>query len=148
MADLVAGVERSGAPHGVASSFEKFAPFTFACGVTFVAARYQGMGYSGGRIGRGRDAWALHVVSQEPKHSMDPLPSIDRKKCTGCHRCVDICPTQALAQAAGKAYLAHPERCTYCTVCEDVCPEDAIALPFLIVLAPQYLPDLQGFLKP
>ncbi len=46
-------------------------------------------------------------------------------------------PTQALGQVAGKAFLAHPERCTYCTVCEDVCPEDAIALPFLIVLAPQ-----------
>jgi formate hydrogenlyase subunit 6/NADH:ubiquinone oxidoreductase subunit I len=50
---------------------------------------------------------------------------------------VDVCPTQALAQVAGKAFLAYPERCTYCTACEDVCPEDAIALPFLIVLAQQ-----------
>lgn len=68
---------------------------------------------------------------------MDPLPSIDQRRCTGCHRCIDVCPTQALAQIAGKAFLVYPERCTYCTACEDVCPKDAIALPFLIVLAPQ-----------
>ena len=67
---------------------------------------------------------------------MEPLPVIDQKLCTGCHRCVDVCPTQVLVQVAGKAFLAFPERCTYCTACEDVCPEDAISLPFLIVLAP------------
>ncbi len=72
----------------------------------------------------------------ELRYRMDPLPTIDSKKCTGCHRCVDLCPTQALAQVAGKAFLAYPDRCTYCTACEDVCPENAIALPFLIVMAP------------
>ena len=64
-----------------------------------------------------------------------PLPRIDQSLCTGCHRCVDICPTQALAQANGKAYLRDVDRCTYCTACEEVCPVNAIALPFLIVLA-------------
>jgi formate hydrogenlyase subunit 6/NADH:ubiquinone oxidoreductase subunit I len=65
----------------------------------------------------------------------EPLPKIDAARCTGCHRCIDICPTQALIQIKGKAALAYPERCTYCSACEEVCPEDAIALPFLIVLA-------------
>ncbi len=64
-----------------------------------------------------------------------PLPRIDQSLCTGCHRCIDICPTQALAQANGKAYLRDVERCTYCTACEEICPVSAIALPFLIVLA-------------
>lgn len=64
-----------------------------------------------------------------------PLPKIDLSRCTGCHRCVDVCPTQALDQAAGKAYLRYPDKCTYCSACEEVCPEGAIALPFLIVLA-------------
>jgi formate hydrogenlyase subunit 6/NADH:ubiquinone oxidoreductase subunit I len=63
-------------------------------------------------------------------------PRIDRLRCTGCERCVDICPTQALANVNGKAVLAFPDRCTYCTACEDVCPEGAIALPFLVVFAP------------
>jgi formate hydrogenlyase subunit 6/NADH:ubiquinone oxidoreductase subunit I len=63
----------------------------------------------------------------------DPLPTIDLARCTGCHACVDLCPTAALAQIADKAELLFPERCTYCTACEDICPEHAIALPFLIV---------------
>lgn len=64
---------------------------------------------------------------------MEPLPIIHLDLCTGCHRCVDICPTCALTQIAGKAVLQRPDRCTYCTACEDVCPEGAIELPFLIV---------------
>ncbi len=96
------------------------------------------MSYSGGRIGAtAASEYVLPWNRQEPRHGMNPLPTIDPKRCTGCHRCVDVCPTQALAQVAGKAFLAYPERCTYCTACEDVCPEDAIALPFLIVLAQQ-----------
>jgi formate hydrogenlyase subunit 6/NADH:ubiquinone oxidoreductase subunit I len=69
---------------------------------------------------------------------MDVLPIINQELCTGCHRCVEACPTQALDQVAGKAFLRYPERCTYCTACEDICPENAIALPFLIVMGPQF----------
>lgn len=90
-----------------------------------------------GTVWRGCGFSTPQVRRLESRHAMDPLPSIDARKCTGCHRCVDVCPTQALAQVDGKAFLALPTRCTYCTACEDVCPEDAIALPFLIVLAPQ-----------
>jgi electron transport complex protein RnfB len=66
---------------------------------------------------------------------MEPLPIIHQDLCTGCHRCVDVCPTHALIQSEEKAHLHHPDRCTYCTACEDVCPEGAIELPFLIVFA-------------
>lgn len=64
-----------------------------------------------------------------------PLPQISAPLCTGCGRCVDICPVDALAAVNGKAVLADADRCTYCTLCEDVCPEGAIALPFLIIFA-------------
>lgn len=63
----------------------------------------------------------------------DPLPMIDPQRCTGCGRCVDACPTEALGTVAGKAALVAPDACTYCTACQDICPENAIALPFLIV---------------
>ena len=63
-----------------------------------------------------------------------PLPQIDHDLCNGCLHCVNACPTQALGQNQGKAYLRYPELCTYCTACEDVCPEDAIGPHFLIVL--------------
>ena len=64
-----------------------------------------------------------------------PLPRIVTALCTGCGRCVEICPTQALGQVNGKAMLTCPDRCTYCALCEDLCPDNAIALPFLIVFA-------------
>ena len=64
-----------------------------------------------------------------------PLPQILAARCTGCERCVDICPTQALVQVNAKAVRQYPDRCTYCTLCEDNCPTQAIALPFLIVFA-------------
>ncbi len=66
-----------------------------------------------------------------------PLPEIDPQRCTGCGRCVAVCPVQALGPQSGRAALVYAERCTYCTVCEDICPENAIALPFLVVLAPR-----------
>jgi NAD-dependent dihydropyrimidine dehydrogenase PreA subunit len=66
----------------------------------------------------------------------EPLPIIDHHLCTGCHACVDLCPTGALAQIDGKAQLVHPQACTYCTACEEICLEGAIALPFIIVLGP------------
>jgi len=64
-----------------------------------------------------------------------PLPIIYRERCSGCERCIVICPVGALAQFDGRASLAHPDRCTFCALCEDICPEGAIALPFLIVFA-------------
>lgn len=69
----------------------------------------------------------------------NPLPTIDHRLCTGCRRCVEICPTQALAQMDEKAILLHPDKCTYCMACQDICPENAIALPFAIVFGPVVL---------
>ena len=64
-----------------------------------------------------------------------PLPIIYTERCTGCERCIQVCPVAALGQVNGKAALVYPERCTYCAFCEDLCPDNAIGLPFLIVFA-------------
>ncbi len=65
----------------------------------------------------------------------NPLPKIDEQRCTGCRRCVEVCPTEALDQLADKAYLRYPDRCHYCMACEEVCPTNAISLPFVVVLS-------------
>jgi len=96
--------------------------------VTFVAARPSGPTYAG-------FTQVPSVQTGASSMSTLPLPQISTERCTGCERCVDICPQQALVQSDGKAMLIYPERCTYCTLCEDICPTQAIALPFLIVFA-------------
>ena len=55
---------------------------------------------------------------------------VDKKKCTLCFACTNLCPTNALTAAAG----ANPElrfaesRCVQCGICERGCPEKAIGL--------------------
>lgn len=65
-----------------------------------------------------------------------PLPLINLRRCTGCGRCVALCPTSAVTLMAGKARIVRPMDCTFCEVCETYCPENAIGRPFHIVFAP------------
>jgi Ni,Fe-hydrogenase III small subunit/Pyruvate/2-oxoacid:ferredoxin oxidoreductase delta subunit len=55
------------------------------------------------------------------------LPILDQSKCTtGCERCMESCPTDALQQNAGILEM-DLGRCLFCTDCTDACPEGAIA---------------------
>lgn len=54
------------------------------------------------------------------------LPVLDESKCpSGCSACVDICPTDAIAQAPGLLSL-DMGRCLFCTDCTEACPTGAI----------------------
>lgn len=80
-----------------------------------------------------RGEFEMNPIARLPKEDDLPLPRIIEEKCTGCGRCVDVCPTNALARVGEVARLVRPEACTYCTICQDLCPENAIELPFVIV---------------
>jgi Ni,Fe-hydrogenase III small subunit/formate hydrogenlyase subunit 6/NADH:ubiquinone oxidoreductase subunit I len=55
------------------------------------------------------------------------LPILDQSKCaTGCERCIESCPTDALQQSAGILEM-DLGRCLFCTDCTEACPEGAIA---------------------
>ncbi len=45
--------------------------------------------------------------------------------CIGCSHCMNVCPTEAIRVAHGKA-LMHPNRCVDCGECYRVCPVGAI----------------------
>jgi formate hydrogenlyase subunit 6/NADH:ubiquinone oxidoreductase subunit I len=53
------------------------------------------------------------------------LPEVDPETCTGCEKCVDVCPTGAIEMIEKKAVI-HPERCNNCRVCIPACPVSAI----------------------
>jgi len=47
--------------------------------------------------------------------------------CIGCSHCMNICPTEAVRVAHGKAHM-HPNRCVDCGECYRVCPVGAITV--------------------
>ena len=54
-------------------------------------------------------------------------PVLDVARCAaGCQACVDSCPTEALAAAAGQLAL-DLGRCLFCADCVEACPAGAIA---------------------
>jgi formate hydrogenlyase subunit 6/NADH:ubiquinone oxidoreductase subunit I len=56
------------------------------------------------------------------------LPSLNETLCTGCRRCVDVCPTLCLEMAGPLPWLPRPEDCVSCEACVLVCPVAAIQM--------------------
>jgi ferredoxin len=71
-----------------------------------------------------------------PVHTTNYLPEIDETLCTGCGKCVDICPVGAMGLVSandphntGKRKARLDETiCLGCGVCVRNCPQDAISL--------------------
>lgn len=71
-----------------------------------------------------------------PVHTTNYLPEIDETSCTGCGKCADICPVEAMAlvsandpHTTGKRKARLDESiCLGCGVCVRNCPQDAISL--------------------
>ncbi len=56
------------------------------------------------------------------------LPVLDSKKCEdGCRACIEVCPTEAIANTAGTLQL-DLGRCIFCSECTAACPSGAITL--------------------
>ena len=68
-----------------------------------------------------RCAWCANPESQEP----DLQLTLDMDKCSGCGRCVNICPTGAKEVVGGKVRL-DAGKCNGCGFCIGECPVKAI----------------------
>ena len=58
-------------------------------------------------------------------------PIIDKKKCIGCHTCVDICPVDVYGQKQTKKLppvIQYPDECWHCNACVFECPVNALSL--------------------
>jgi NAD-dependent dihydropyrimidine dehydrogenase PreA subunit len=58
------------------------------------------------------------------------LPAVDERLCTGCERCVLICPTECLAMECHLPWLPRPEDCISCGACVFLCPPQALTLQY------------------
>jgi NADH-quinone oxidoreductase subunit F/NADP-reducing hydrogenase subunit HndC len=52
--------------------------------------------------------------------------SIDPEQCTGCGRCIGVCPSEAITGEKKEPHQLDPERCIKCGACYEVCKFDAI----------------------
>ena len=58
---------------------------------------------------------------------------VDRKKCTGCEECIDICTVRVLEMHEGKSLPVNVKECLGCQNCVEVCKEKAIVVKELEV---------------
>jgi ferredoxin len=72
-----------------------------------------------------------------PVHTTNFIPYIQEKACTGCRKCVTVCPVEAMVLVSANDDPRHPKRkkaglnadiCLGCGVCSRVCPVGCISL--------------------
>ncbi len=62
----------------------------------------------------------------QPTWKWQEVPVLDETLCTGCGRCVALCPTDCLSMAGPFPWMARPAACVSCAVCVAICPAGAL----------------------
>ncbi len=52
--------------------------------------------------------------------------NLDSSRCTGCGRCMEVCPHNVFSLLAGKATIADRDACMECGACSRNCAFEAI----------------------
>jgi uncharacterized protein (DUF362 family)/NAD-dependent dihydropyrimidine dehydrogenase PreA subunit len=72
--------------------------------------------------------FVLHRIRFLKKFERRPV--FEHKKCSGCQKCVEICPVQALElhQSVPNFIVLHDNTCIRCFCCSEVCTDDAVEI--------------------
>ncbi|MBN2000025.1 4Fe-4S dicluster domain-containing protein [candidate division KSB1 bacterium] len=71
-----------------------------------------------------------------PIHTTNFIPQVENDKCTGCGKCVDVCPVEAMTMVSAndpsktnrKTAKVNVDICLGCGVCVRICSKDALSL--------------------
>jgi NADH-quinone oxidoreductase subunit F len=63
--------------------------------------------------------------------------TVIKEKCTGCQRCVSVCPTEAITGPRSEPHNLDTSKCIKCRACYEVCRFDAIAGNAIIITSKQ-----------
>ncbi|KPL01176.1 MAG: NADH dehydrogenase [candidate division Zixibacteria bacterium SM23_73_3] len=66
------------------------------------------------------------------------------EKCTGCQRCVSVCPTGAITGPRAEPHNLDPSKCIKCRACYEICRFDAIAGDAIIIRSKRRSSDEQA----
>ena len=83
-----------------------------------------------------RDEFVEHIVERHCRAAVCRelvLYSILPERCTGCQRCVAVCPTGAITGPRAKPHDLDPEKCIKCRSCYEVCRFEAIVGDTIVV---------------
>lgn len=50
---------------------------------------------------------------------------VSPEKCTGCGKCLSVCPAGAIAGGEGLIHVVDNDKCTRCGACFEACPDEA-----------------------
>lgn len=70
-------------------------------------------------------AFLRRPIRSAANRILRPFPEVDIKKCIGCEKCAESCPTRIIIMKNGKAHMTK-KNCISCFCCQEMCPAKAI----------------------
>lgn len=78
-------------------------------------------GFATRRVGKSHAKWQSGTLC-----GYKNLPSIEIGACTGCGKCVEVCPRNVLVMEDGKAKATNTVECSLCKLCINACEAGAM----------------------